>query len=718
MTARPRALVVAYACEPGRGSEPGAGWGLVRAIAELADCVVLVGPEHAAALARWTADHPESTIEFVTVPERIWPAASQRGRLAWFVAYLRWLPQARRTAQTLHLARPFNVAWHATYSVYWLPSFVHQLGIPSVWGPVGGAVRTPASLLGLLGLKGALEELFDRAAVRFFSLLPPVRSTARGASVILVQNEATRDSLPSNVRESARVLNHALFAEAAARTKATRGHGLLIAGALERRKGVALALRAMQLMPDDIPLTVAGDGPERAALERQVQKAGLATRVRFCGSVPRDALQVLFAESAGVLFTGLREEGGLALTEAMYCGAHVIVIAHGGADAIAATASDRSRVIRVPVGSIDATVRALASAMTAAARNAVPKTGPTVDREAACAALADVLRDAIAHGATVDDGTSVITAFTGQVTVVIPAFNAERYLRGAARSVLAQTHRALTLVIVDDGSTDDTSRIAEQVATTDPRVHVVHTTNGGRARARNIGVLAAPASDYIAFLDADDLWDRTKLTEQLRVMASDSDTVGVGSFMRYVSSSDRVLGETGQVISEADRKQIARGELAPFPISSCLLVRADVFSTLGGFDEALREAEDLDFIARLARVGAICTIEHPLGSYRIHPDSAMAKSRPRVNMFARFVSTRLRERDAGRELSWSEFESKYHPSWRERRRDAVEIWYRSAALWRGEGRMLRAIQYAALAALAAPAYTLRRMLRQRVVTDG
>ncbi|MEJ7810668.1 MAG: hypothetical protein WKG32_09700, partial [Gemmatimonadaceae bacterium] len=73
---RPRALIVAYACEPGRGSEPGAGWGVVRAVSEFADCTVLVGPEHAAGIRRWeSTQHTSSrtrSLTFVTVPEPAW----------------------------------------------------------------------------------------------------------------------------------------------------------------------------------------------------------------------------------------------------------------------------------------------------------------------------------------------------------------------------------------------------------------------------------------------------------------------------------------------------------------------------------------------------------------------------------------------------------------------------------------------------------------------
>ena len=280
--------------------------------------------------------------------------------------------------------------------------------------------------------------------------------------------------------------------------------------------------------------------------------------------------------------------------------------------------------------------------------------------------------------------------------------------------MLTQTHRNLRVIIVDDGSTDDSLAVAQAIARTDDRAQVISIANGGRARARNVGERVAPAAHFLAFLDADDLWDHDKLATQIAALNSRPDAAAVGSFMRYISSTDEVLGETGQSISGADHEAIARGELAPFPISSCLVVRSDTFHRLDGFDDGLREAEDLDFIARLARAGPILCVERALGSYRIHPGSAMARSRATVNMYARFVRLRLAARDAGRDLIWNDFASTYRPNWRERRRDVIENWYRSAALWRGEGRTWTALRYGAMSAIAAPVYTLRRLYRQRV----
>lgn len=396
---RPRAVVFAYACEPGRGSEPGAGWGVVRALAEAADCTVLVGPAHADGVRRWAQSHPGEAahLRFVVVPEARWPRPAGRGRLGWFMAYLRWLPNAERVARRLHAERPFDVACHAAYSTYWLPTPAVALGIPTVWGPVGGAVTTPAGLWPALGWRGIGGEVVDRVAVRLFALLPAARRAARRATVRVVQNAETRDQLPAALRARAWVLNHALLTELPPTPVdvPARGRTLLCAGALEARKGARLAIRALAHAPPDVRLTVVGDGPERQALERLAARLGVADRVTFLGAVPRERLFALLDTAAAAVFTGLREEGGLALAEAMLRGAPVVVLAHGGARTIAEACTDPSRVALVAPGRVDDTARRLAAAMTRFSRAPSRAASPTLDRPAAVRRLSDALREAL-----------------------------------------------------------------------------------------------------------------------------------------------------------------------------------------------------------------------------------------------------------------------------------------------------------------------------------
>lgn len=297
------------------------------------------------------------------------------------------------------------------------------------------------------------------------------------------------------------------------------------------------------------------------------------------------------------------------------------------------------------------------------------------------------------------------------VTAIIPAYNAEHYVRDAARSVLDQSYKALELIIVDDGSNDRTRKVAESL--TDARVRVLAMENRGRAAARNAGLAAARPSELVAFLDADDLWDGDKLEEQVAYLAAHLDVVAVGSFMRFISSGGRVLGETGQSIDTAAMERMKRAELVPFPISSCLVVRRQVLEFIGGFDPGLREGDDLELLAQLARMGRIACIPRALGSYRVHSESAMAKSQSLVSTYARFVRQRLHARDAGGDLTWDTFSSTHRPTWRDTRRDLVESWHRSATLMSGEGRRLRSHGYTALAAFVAPLHTLRRVWRQR-----
>ena len=121
---------------------------------------------------------------------------SRRHRLTRFVLYLLWLPRAYAIGRSLHRRAPFAAVWHATYSTYWLPTPAVRFRVPCVWGPVGGAVVTPPSLLPLLGWRGLPGELLDLVAVRAFSLWPATRRTWRRARIRLVQNVETLARLP------------------------------------------------------------------------------------------------------------------------------------------------------------------------------------------------------------------------------------------------------------------------------------------------------------------------------------------------------------------------------------------------------------------------------------------------------------------------------------------------------------------------------------------
>lgn len=362
----PRVVVFAYACEPGAGSEPEAGWAVVSALAEMASCVVLVGAHHLPALERSQAAGA-TRATFVPVGPSHRAPRGPAPRLTWFIRYLVWLRQATTVARRLHAEDPFNAACHVSYAAYWLPTAATRLDIPCLWGPVGGGVTTPRPLRGLLGWRGRIVEVYENVAVRAAARLPATRRSWRGVTVGLIQNEATLRRLPAWLQARCRVLNHAAFVQAPTGAAAPTD-ALVHVTSLEARKGTALALHAMALTPPDVHLIVVGDGPQRRRLERLAARLGVADRVVFTGRLPRARVLQLLGRAAGAVYCGLREEGGVALAEALAAGVPVAVLAHGGARTVAETTTDPRRVLFVAPGAVEDTAPRLADALSALAR--------------------------------------------------------------------------------------------------------------------------------------------------------------------------------------------------------------------------------------------------------------------------------------------------------------------------------------------------------------
>jgi glycosyltransferase involved in cell wall biosynthesis len=393
---RSRVLVFAYACEPGRGSEPGAGWGIVRSLASFADCTVLVGPEHTPGIARLEAGTPNGHLTFVEVPEPRWGRFAKHHRTTWFLLYLEWLRRAVRIAWRLHTARPYHLTYHATYSAYWLPSPVAMFGVPSVWGPVGGAVVSPLRLWPTLGARGILGEILDLVAVRALACLPATRRTWRRATVRLVQNDATRNRLPESLRTNTYVLNHAPLVEVQRLNRRAQNSEVLSIGVLDSRKGVGLAIRGIVHAPEHVRLIVVGDGRERRSLEQLARKLSVAHRVEFRGWIERGEVFHLMERAAAAVFMGLREEGGVALAEALVCGLPVIVLAHGGARNLALDALDARRVALIAPDRPAVVARHVGEAMGRFCATPCLDAAPNLDPERSRALLEAVCRAALA----------------------------------------------------------------------------------------------------------------------------------------------------------------------------------------------------------------------------------------------------------------------------------------------------------------------------------
>jgi hypothetical protein len=242
----------------------------------------------------------------------------------------------------------------------------------------------------------------------------------------------------------------------------------------------------------------------------------------------------------------------------------------------------------------------------------------------------------------------------GRVSVVIPAFNRAGTVARAVRSALAQTHRDLEVIVVDDASTDATR--AAVAAIRDPRVRCLrHGENRGGSAARNTGIAAA-TGEYVAFLDSDDEWDPPKIERQLAALATRDQADWAGAYCghRFVS------GERTFVHSPALEGRFPRELLlmaVPVAGGSTLLVTTAAARELGGFDAGFRRHQDFEFLLRFFGRHRLCAVPEPLATvHGVHvpPSPVVVEVKRRFLEAFRAQIDALGKRDARqvRALHW------------------------------------------------------------------
>jgi glycosyltransferase involved in cell wall biosynthesis len=218
-----------------------------------------------------------------------------------------------------------------------------------------------------------------------------------------------------------------------------------------------------------------------------------------------------------------------------------------------------------------------------------------------------------------------------KVSVVIPAYNAMTYLPETVESVLEQSFTNFEVLIINDGSLDHIVQWASGLV--DPRVKLISQENQGLSAARNTGIAQAQG-EYIAFLDADDLWAPTKLEKQVRCLEDNPAAGLVHTWMVLVDERGKSTGRVMTSNAEGDVwKQVVVQNLIACP---SVMVRRCCFETVGVFDRNLRSVEDWDMWIRIASRYPFAAIKEPLAYYRQLP-SSMSKNRQVMEQAFRLV---------------------------------------------------------------------------------
>ena len=218
-----------------------------------------------------------------------------------------------------------------------------------------------------------------------------------------------------------------------------------------------------------------------------------------------------------------------------------------------------------------------------------------------------------------------------RVSVILPAYNAARYLRAAVESVLHQTFTAFELIAVDDGSTDDTKLILKRFAARDPRVKLISRPNTGYVRALQDAIKVA-RGEYLARIDADDVAHPDRLTKQVQFLDANPTVSVVGSSYELIDDRGRYLRTQEQPTDDAALQQLCLAGTTPICHPTALIRRRD-YDAVGGYDSACCPAEDLDLWLRLGEVGRLACLPDVLLKYRLHA-SSVSETRQREQMDA------------------------------------------------------------------------------------
>ena len=190
-----------------------------------------------------------------------------------------------------------------------------------------------------------------------------------------------------------------------------------------------------------------------------------------------------------------------------------------------------------------------------------------------------------------------------QFSIIVPCFNAAAFLDETLSSLRDQTLTDWEAFLVDDGSTDSTPEILALWAAGDPRFQVLRLPNGGPSCARNHAALALAQADYIAFLDADDLWPDNKLSHSAALLHAHPEAdgaFGIVSFFRETPSRREAVSRLH--LGALSVQELLRGN--PVCTTSNLVVRRSLMRRIGGFNPAMKFAEDLEWLMRAALNGA------------------------------------------------------------------------------------------------------------------
>ncbi len=339
-----KVLLSAYACLPGTGSEPGSGWNWAVHLAERGmDVHVLTVAEERERLNLYMAAHPNPRIKFSFV------SASKRFKHCGGMHYALWQWAAVKVAREAMKTERFDIVHHVSYGSVHVPSQLWRLGLPVVFGPVGGGQTTPVSMLSEFGTSQRKERMRS-LLTRVLPYSPFHRAWLGRMRVVLATNRDTLNLIRAMGRQDVEMQSDPALPESFLAVKprdfrneqSTDAHAagrplrLLWVGRMLPRKALPMTLDVMAKLSCDARLTIVGEGIEATALRQMIEERGLTGRVDWAGHrLPLSEVRTAYLEHDAMLFLSLRDSCAGQLLESMALGLPVITLdLHGAMDMV------------------------------------------------------------------------------------------------------------------------------------------------------------------------------------------------------------------------------------------------------------------------------------------------------------------------------------------------------------------------------------------------
>ena len=309
-----------------------------------------------------------------------------------------------------------------------------------------------------------------------------------------------------------------------------------------------------------------------------------------------------------------------------------------------------------------------------------------------------------------------------QVTVLMPAFNAERYISEAVESVLSQTYTDFEFIILNDGSTDNTLSIIRDYAKRDSRIRVIDQPNSGMGTALNKGMRLA-RGDLIVRMDADDVMLPNRIERQLDFMKANPDVAVASCLVYYINRQSRIIGRsTSNLRSRRDFEMYIKGGRLIGVSHPGVIMRKSVVLEVGGYRPQFWPADDIDLWMRIAERGHLIIVQQErLLKYRIHSGSISIAGAKMARLKVKWIQECIKARRTGKEEPcWEEFlrmqrERPLVNRLNESRKDWAKVLYKVSVHSYANGNYVKTLLFLLGASVMQHSYVLDRMRTRKIL---